>query len=417
MICFLYFFTSVVQAENLYDKYRGIMGNNDTPAPVSNSKGWQSIASELQAIAVMERGFFEKTPEFQARRDKAIQTLEMRIKNAAKKVDKTLQAGTVTMTQYDPDKELLSVDVSWEPEVEKVLKDITKIKQGSIQIGTGVAKSIFGQQATQPLFVTVMWDENSLSLQKASVFVDGKFFPLLGSSFRDCNHCPEMVWIPAMDNFTIGSPSNEKGRGSNETQKSGIQMMRFAIGKYEVTFAEYDRFAEATGLAKPNDQGWGRDNRPVINVSWLDAGAYAKWLSEQTGYTYRLPTEAEWEYAARGRTQTVYWWGNKVKQNNANCDGCGSRWDKKQTGSVGSFSANVYGLYDVHGNVWEWTCSAYTERYNGAESHCDGSNEGRRVLRGGSWYDLPTILRAASRGRKSLDSTFSNYGFRLVRLP
>ena len=147
----------------------------------------------------------------------------------------------------------------------------------------------------------------------------------------------------------------------------------YRMGRYEVTFAQYDAFVEATGREQPSDSGWGRGTRPVINVSWNDATAFAAWLSEQTGKRFRLPTEAEWEHATRAGSTTEYWWGNEIGSNRANCDGCGSQWDKEKTAPVGSFAANPFGLFDVHGNVWEWTSSCY-----------DG-NCGVRVLRGGSW--------------------------------
>ncbi len=185
---------------------------------------------------------------------------------------------------------------------------------------------------------------------------------------------------------------------------------------YEVTFAEYDLFADATAHDKPDDRGWGRGNQPVIDISWLDAVAYTEWLSKQTGQIYRLPTEAEWEYAARGGESTAYWWGNEIGQNNAACNGCGSQWDNKQTAPVGSFSANKYGLYDVHGNVWEWTCSFYVEHYNGTENYCESNNDGVRVLRGGAWNSSPNILRSALRIRHNVDDAYHTFGFRVVRV-
>jgi formylglycine-generating enzyme required for sulfatase activity len=137
----------------------------------------------------------------------------------------------------------------------------------------------------------------------------------------------------------------------------------FAMGRYEVTFAEYDKFAQATGREKPSDQGWGRGNRPVINVSWYEATAYAKWLSQQTGQQYRLPTEAEWEYAARAGKTTKYWWGNQIGSNKANCSNssCGDRF--KYTAPVGSFAPNPFKLYDTAGNVWEWVRDWYDKKY------------------------------------------------------
>ena len=127
-----------------------------------------------------------------------------------------------------------------------------------------------------------------------------------------------------------------------------------AMSKYEVTFEDYDRFALATNRTPPDDTGWGRGTRPVIHVNWSQAKAYANWLSEQTGQSYRLPSEAEWEYAARSGTKTRYSWGNRIGANRANCVGCGSRWDNDRTAPVGSFAANPFGRHDMHGNVAEW---------------------------------------------------------------
>ena len=224
---------------------------------------------------------------------------------------------------------------------------------------------------------------------------------------------PEMVRIAGGD-FWMGSPASEAGR-DNDERRHRVRVEAFSMGKYEVTFAEYDRFAEATGRARPDDEGWGRKDHPVINVSWDDATAYARWLSEETGERYRLPTEAEWEYAARAGTETAYPWGNDVGRGRANCGGCGSRWDNRQTAPVGSFDGNAWGVHDTVGNVREWTCSEYDEDYGGAERRCASGSDGRRVLRGGSWLDKPWRVRSAS--RLWTGPGYRNYslGFRLVQ--
>ena len=187
-----------------------------------------------------------------------------------------------------------------------------------------------------------------------------------GTKFRDCPECPELVVVPG---GTIGRP--------------------FAVGVYEVTFGEWDACVSGGGCGeyRPDDEGWGRGRRPVVNVSWEDAKAYVRWLSRKTGEGYRLLSESEWEYVARAGTRTKYWWGNEIGRNRANCDGCGSRWDSRQTAPVGSFSANGFGLYDVHGNVREWV------------EDCWDGDCGRRVLRGGSWIFYPRFLRSAYRDR------------------
>jgi formylglycine-generating enzyme required for sulfatase activity len=184
-----------------------------------------------------------------------------------------------------------------------------------------------------------------------------------------------------------------------------------------VTFAEYDRFCEATGREKPKDgrrwfpfSNWGRDKRPVMNVSWDDAVAYTRWLSEQAGKRYRLPSESEWEYAAKAGTEDRYWWGFNVGEGRANCQGCGSKPIGKKTLPVGSFASNRFGLYDTAGNVWEWCQDRWHESYAGAP--VDGSawetgEDLRRVQ--------PRYVRTSARGRGKPLSRFVYLGFRVVR--
>jgi formylglycine-generating enzyme required for sulfatase activity len=204
---------------------------------------------------------------------------------------------------------------------------------------------------------------------------------------KDGNQEPLMVVIPG-GRFLMGSPTNEPGRDSDERQHE-VEVAPFAIGKYAVTFEEYDHFAEAMGREKPNDEGWGRGRRPVINVSWFDAVAYTEWLSQQTGQIYRLPTEVEWEYTARAGTKTPFHFGTRITTDQANYDGnwVYSKGPKgiylEKTVEVGQFSANAWSLYDMHGNVWEWTSSMYD-----ADSY---------AVRGGAWDTEPRRLRSAAR--------------------
>ena len=239
-------------------------------------------------------------------------------------------------------------------------------------------------------------------------------------TLKDGSQGPEMVMIPA-GSFSMGSPPNEPGRNDDERQHK-VKVKAFAIGKYEVTFEEYDRFAEATGRDKPNDEGWGRGRRPVILVSWYDAVAYAEWLSVQTGQHYRLPTEAEWEYAARARTTTPFYFGNTINTDQANYNGNYTYGGgpkgiyREKTVEVGRFSANPWGLFDVHGNVWEWTCSVYDENYGGGEQRCAEPNTSSPcVLRGGSWSLGPEWLRGAARLWDLPLGGYFSRGFRLAR--
>ena len=241
-----------------------------------------------------------------------------------------------------------------------------------------------------------------------------------GRRFRDCAECPEMVVIPA-GSFEMGSPESEEGRYANEGPAHRVEIGEpFAVGAYEVTFEEWDACAAAGGCGgyRPGDQGWGRGKRPVINVSWEDADSYVSWLSRKTRKQYRLLSEAEWEYAARAGTRTRYWWGDEIGSGRANCEGCGSRWDDEQTVPVGSFRANGYGLYDMHGNVWEWVQDCWNDNYRGAPTDGKVWKSGdcsRRVVRGGSWYGNPRYLRSASRSRDVSGVRGSYLGFRVAR--
>ena len=240
-----------------------------------------------------------------------------------------------------------------------------------------------------------------------------------GREFEDCPECPRMVVVPAGE-YMMGSRSKE---GTNdERPRHRVRIGKaFAVGKYEVTFAEWDACVAAGGCRRyrPGDRGWGRGKRPVINVSWEDAKAYAGWLSEKTGKEYRLLSESEWEYVARAGATTAYWWGDEIGTGKANCDGCGSRWDDDRTAPVGWFEANAFGLYDVHGNVWEWVEDCWRGSYSGAPADgsvwVSGGDCSKRVLRGGSWYFNPWHLRSANRNWYSAGFRNDGVGFRIAR--
>jgi len=246
-----------------------------------------------------------------------------------------------------------------------------------------------------------------------------------GRVFRDCPDCPEMVVVPA-GSFLMGSPGSEEGRDADEAPRHRVTIARpFAAGKFEVTFAEWDACVAAGGCQhRPGDAGWGRGKRPVINVSWDDiTNDYMPWLSRKTGKTYRLLTEAEWEYAARAGTTTPFSTGLTIttSQANFNADytygGSAKGTYRQRTVEVGSFPPNAFGLYDMHGNVSEWVQDCWNMNYSRAPS--DGSawtsgDCGRRVYRGGAWQQLPQYLRAASRSFSSGRRDDSG-GFRVAR--
>jgi formylglycine-generating enzyme required for sulfatase activity len=262
------------------------------------------------------------------------------------------------------------------------------------------------------------------------------FLPGAGKieGFKDAEFAPQMVVVPA-GSFMMGAPPGEPQRSDAEGPQHKVTFARpFAMGRYAVSFDEWDAaqrdkdWQAVTGRAarSPKDYGWGRTDRPAIDVDWDDAKAYTKWLSAKTGKDYRLPSEAEWEYACRAATATPFWWGSAITPEQANYDGNyvyaggGQKGEYRQeTLPVKSFEPNSWGLYQVHGNVWEWCEDVWHNSYIGAPTDGsawtteDGSRQ--RVLRGGSWYMYSQELRAASRSR--LDTTYRDYGigFRVAR--
>ena len=247
-----------------------------------------------------------------------------------------------------------------------------------------------------------------------------------GSVFRDCRDRPEMVVVPS-GSFMMGSPSSEEGRDDDEGPVHRVRIPRpFAVGKHEVTFAEWDACVRGGGCGgyRPDDRGWGRGRRPVIEVIWNDAKSYVRWLIGKTGKRYRLLSESEWEYAARAGTRTPFHTGRTISTDQANYSGnytYGSGRKgvyRKKTVPVGSFDANGFGLHDMHGNVWEWVEDCWNGSYAGAPSDgraWESGSCGRRVSRGGSWYNSPWYLRSADRSRVDSGVRISYNGFRVAR--
>ena len=198
----------------------------------------------------------------------------------------------------------------------------------------------------------------------------------------------------------------------------------FSLGKHEVTYEQFDYYVWGQqrsghdGMKFPTGAKGGRGTRPVVNVTWPEAAAYAKWVGEQTHQLCRLPTEAEWEYAARAGTSTAYWWGDEISRERANCEGCGSRWDKDQSAPVGSFPANAFGLHDTSGNVWEWTCSPWRDKFDRSEQQCVAEqNPVTRAARGGSWDNDARGARSGARDAHRSDSRGYFLGFRVLCTP
>ncbi|SEH08659.1 bifunctional serine/threonine-protein kinase/formylglycine-generating enzyme family protein [Candidatus Venteria ishoeyi] len=281
---------------------------------------------------------------------------------------------------------------------------------------------------------TAATPEYSSQQESANTQAPAKFFQ---DKLANGSSGPKMVKISG-GSFRIGDIQG--GRESDEQPVHQVSIKAFAMGQYEITTGEYLACVNAGGCKPPEwlEQGneynihtgkkkayyktrgmsENKPNHPITGVSWLDAVAYTTWLSRETGKTYRLPTEAQWEYAARAGSKTKYWWSNKIGKNKANCDGCGSQWDNKQVAPVGSFASNNFALFDTVGNVWEWTCSAYENKYKGQEKTCllDKKSNENRVLRGGSWLYGPNWVRSASRYFWRPTLRDNNVGFRVARI-
>ncbi|MGE5153528.1 MAG: formylglycine-generating enzyme family protein [Bdellovibrio bacteriovorus] len=256
-------------------------------------------------------------------------------------------------------------------------------------------------------------EEGQGSAGTVSETADAGATPAAGGTFRDCDLCPLMAEVPA-GTYLMGS---DGGRADEQPRHEVRFPKPFAIGIHEVTVAEWDLCLREGGCRFTPEAGL--DARlPMGNLSWDDAQAYVDWLSTRTGQAYRLPTEAEWEYAASGGTSTAYWWGDEVGRGRANCTNCGSDWDGKGPAPVGSFEPNPFGLYDVHGNLWEWTMDCGNRSYKGAPT--DGSAWLRgdcfsRVLRGGSWNLGSEYMRTTRRHLYDRDVRYYLHGFRAAR--
>lgn len=230
---------------------------------------------------------------------------------------------------------------------------------------------------------------------------------------------PDMVVVPA-GHFQMGCVMDDGKCTADQMPTHEVEIyLQFAISVYEITFADWDTCVAAGGCGgyRPKAR-WGRGMQPVNYISWEDAQSYVSWLSNATNEEYRLPSESEWEYAARAGSPQSYSWGNTVGRNRANCRGCGSRFDDDATAPVGTFAANAFGLHDVHGNLWEWVEDCWNEGY--ARAPEDGSawlsgDCSKRVLRGGAWSSNALTLRSAYRSSDDQNGRGSGRGFRVVR--
>jgi formylglycine-generating enzyme required for sulfatase activity/class 3 adenylate cyclase len=227
-------------------------------------------------------------------------------------------------------------------------------------------------------------------------------------TFRDCQRCPEMIRVPT-GSFLMGSNEDP-----TEQPPHRVTVSAFAMGRHPVTMGEWRACVAAKACQyEPS----GDDGLPVSNISWDDAQQYLAWLSKATGRPYRLPSEAEWEYAARGGTATAYWWGASFAPGMANCKGCGEPYDATRPAKVATFRPNGFGLYDMAGGVNQWVADCWHRNYQRAPA--DGSawtlpNCRERVLRGGSWRSSPTDVRVASRASYESSVRYPAHGFRVA---
>ena len=314
---------------------------------------------------------------------------------------------------------------------------ITKNKASAMMFDTSVEKLLaLKETGIEYSVIAATVDEGGTPTKAAEAPAESEegsiiTYPAPGTSFRDRlqsgDEGMEMVVIPA-GHFRMGCVSGKNCKDDEKPVHEVVIPRPFAMSKYEVTFKDYDKF---TYFRKVRDEGWGRDRRPVINVSWDDANKYAAWLSRQTGKRYRLPTEAEWEYAARAGSSTKYHFGNSESQlcrygNHADTSVDYFPWHNKScsdgvgdsTAVVGRYQPNAFGLYDMHGNVFEWVQDCWNDSYAGAPTDGSAWNSGqcdRRVNRGGSWLNPLWDLRTANRGGIDRTVRILNRGFRLVR--
>jgi formylglycine-generating enzyme required for sulfatase activity len=233
-------------------------------------------------------------------------------------------------------------------------------------------------------------------------------------ALKDCEFCPDLVNLPA-GSFAMGS---QDGHWSERPVHRVTLAKPFALGKYEVTVSEWQACVVAGACqSMPAMQNIAPDS-PVHNVSWNEIEGYLKWLRETTGKNYRLPTEAEWEYAARAGTKTRYWWGEVIGVGNANCEDCGGDWDRKTPARVGTLNANPFGLHAMNGGVMEWVADCWMQDYEGAPSDGSAQLSGdctQRVLRGGSWRNDQSYATVSSRLSYDASVRYYTNGFRVAR--
>jgi formylglycine-generating enzyme required for sulfatase activity len=333
-----------------------------------------------------------------------------------KPAQRPAQGGGVSLGEYEKEESALTQWSQWQRGMKT---DFDKI--AGLRVSTASQAKAWGQ-------FLLAWaqdnpysnEDESLRAQAATRQAEAQRLsatPVAGSVLKDCDYCPELVVIPA-GSFQMGSNDYE-----DEKPLHSVNIKSFALGKYEVTQGQWKAVMGGSNPSSFKDCG---DTCPVETVSWDDIQKYIKELNSRSGQQYRLPSEAEWEYAARARTTSKYWWGDSASHEYANygkdecCEGLAQGRDKwVNTAPAGQFPPNAFGLYDMHGNVWEWVQDYYHDNYQGGPTDGSawesGGKKESRVLRGGSWLNSPSNLRSAIRIRDAPDIRFSRLGFRLAR--
>ena len=273
-----------------------------------------------------------------------------------------------------------------------------------------VTEEVIDEEVTEEMVEEPEQTEESIAVE----------VPIQVEEFRDSlssgGNGPTMVKLPS-GTFKMGNSNST--RFANEQPVHKVTIETFAISKHEITFAQYDRFAKATGRSLPNSSGLSRDDHPVSNINWFSANEYTKWLSKQTGHTYQLPTEAQWEYAATAGDTSPFPWGFDEIQGKAHCFSCGSPFDSSKQAKVGSFNVNKFGLYDMNGNVAEWVQECWHRNYSGANGTGklrEGGDCDYRTVRGGAFSSPMSSLRNHRRDKFGAKNAYDNIGFRVVRI-
>jgi formylglycine-generating enzyme required for sulfatase activity len=387
----------------------------------------------------------------------ARQEEELRAKLAAdaasKDADAAPSAGSPAVPAEDPEKKARA-----EAEAKKLAAEKARALALKIEEEAQRMEALAVKKQAEAL---ARAEERARAQAAASVKEAPRALPRPGTVFQDCPDCPRMVVIPAGE-FTMGSPASEAGRGVDEGPQRQVAIALYALGRSEVTVAEFRRFADESGYKTEAERAQGcsgfiytdplaagpaaqavtswrspgltqAESHPVLCVSWNDARAYAQWLSKKTGRRYRLPTESEWEYAARAGSVTARYWGddpaqacrfaNVADQSRFQTWGFGQKHECTDgyyfTAPAGGYSPNRFGLHDMLGNAWEWTEDCWNASYAGAPavgSAWLGGDCAQRVSRGGSWSTVPRFARSATRNKNTADHRDNLTGFRLARI-